>query len=81
MLRCCLRPRKRAPLFAAIFWNFRHSHRLRMRMRADLELANNNGDLAMRANGILRFTQRALWIYIVEAVCVLGIVLIFRAFS
>jgi hypothetical protein len=72
---------RRAPLFAAVYWSFRHPLRLQMRMRANLELANNDGDLAMRANGILRFTQRALWIYIVEAVCVLGIVLIFRAFS
>jgi hypothetical protein len=42
---------------------------------------NMLGTLMTRTSAIFRFTQRALWIYVAEAVVVLGIILIARAFT
>lgn len=35
----------------------------------------------MRTNGIVRFAQRALWLYVAEAALVLVLVLLIRAFA
>jgi hypothetical protein len=35
----------------------------------------------MRTNGVARFAQRALWLYVAEAVLVLVLVLMIRAFT
>jgi hypothetical protein len=35
----------------------------------------------MRTNGVVEFAQRALWLYFGEAVLVMGLVLIIRAFT
>jgi hypothetical protein len=35
----------------------------------------------MRTNGIVRFAQRALWLYLAEAVLVIVLFLMIRAFT